>query len=55
VTRQGFRYKIIKFPKAGKSISKLLIGPYRTHEEASKLLGSIKKTVQKDAFIAEIR
>jgi cell division protein FtsN len=55
ITRQGFHYKIIKFPKAGKSISKLLIGPYLTRNEALEILTQVRKHIQKDAFIAEIR
>ena len=55
ITHKGFHYKIIQFPKAGKSISKLLIGPYITRIEAKNLLTQIRKQIQKDAFIAEIR
>ena len=55
VSRQGFKYKIIKFSKADKSISKLLIGPYITHKEANKVLKRVRAEIQKDAFIAEIR
>lgn len=55
ITRAGYHYKIIEFPINGKQISKLLIGPYRKRSDAVALLGSIKKQIQKDAFIAEIR
>ena len=55
ITRKGFRYKIIQFPKAGKSISKLLIGPYVTRDEAVSVLTKVRAQIQKDAFIAEIR
>lgn len=55
ITRHGFKHKIIKFPKDGREISKLLIGPYMTRNEASTSLTSVRTQIQKDAFIAEIR
>jgi len=55
ITRNGYRYKIIKFPKGGKSINKLLIGPYKTRQDAVEVLSKVRQKVQKDAFIAEIR
>ena len=55
ITRAGYHYKIIAFPINGKQISKLLIGPYRKRSDVIELLESIKKQIQKDAFIAEIR
>ena len=55
ITRNGYRYKIIKFPKNGKSISKLLIGPYENRSDASVVLGKVRQHIQKAAFIAEIR
>ena len=55
ITRKGFSYKLIEFPKAGRSISKLLIGPYMTHKEAEHILDRVRHEIQKDAFIAEIR
>ena len=55
ITRAGYHYKIIAFPINGKQISKLLIGPYRKRSDAVELLESIRKQIQKDAFIAEIR
>ena len=55
ITRNGYRYKIIKFPKNGRTINKLLIGPYRSRQDASEVLAKVKRHIQKDAFIAEIR
>ena len=55
ITRHGFRHKIIHFPKDGKQISKLLIGPYMTRAQASTTLVQVRAKIQKDAFIAEIR
>ena len=55
ITRAGYHYRLIEFPINGKQISKLLIGPYRKRSDTVELLESIKKQIQKDAFIAEIR
>jgi len=55
ITHKGFHYKLIQFPKEGRSISKLLIGPYITKGEARSILTQIREQIQKDAFIAEIR
>ena len=55
ITRNGYQYKIIKFPKNGKTINKLLIGPYKTRQDAVEILSKVRQKVQKDAFIAEIR
>lgn len=55
ITRNGYQYKIIKFPKDGKSINKLLIGPYIKRQDAASVLSKVKEHIQKDAFIAEIR
>ena len=55
ITRAGYHYKLIEFPINGKQISKLLIGPYRKRSDTVELLSRIKKQIQKDAFIAEIR
>ena len=55
ITRAGYHYHIIEFPLNGKQISKLLIGPYKQRSYALTLLEKVKKRIQKDAFIAEIR
>jgi hypothetical protein len=55
ISRLGFHYKIITFPKAGKRINKLLAGPYKRRKEAEKALEKIRTHLQKNAFIAEIR
>lgn len=55
ITSAGYRYKIIDFPMDGKQISKLLIGPYNKRSDAVELLENVKRQIQADAFIAEIR
>lgn len=55
ISSKGYHYKIIQFPHKGKKISKLLIGPYTSHDKAKHALVKIKKQIQNAAFIAEIR
>ncbi|NOR56447.1 MAG: hypothetical protein GQ531_09585 [Sulfurovum sp.] len=55
ISAKGYSYKVIQFPHKGNKISKLLIGPYSTHAKAESALGTVKKQIQKSAFIAEIR
>jgi len=55
ISREGLHHKIIHFPKDGQQISKLLIGPYFTRNEALSILPIVREKIQKDAFIAEIR
>jgi len=55
ITRHGFNYKLIQFNTEGRHISKLLIGPYWTREQASTELERVRREIKKDAFIAEIR
>jgi len=55
IRRLGYTYKIIKFPRNGTQISKLLIGPYRYRETALKQLPKVKQVIEPAAFIAEIR
>ncbi len=55
ITSKGFQYTLIQYPRNGKSISKLLIGPYATRDLAVATLAKVREHVQKDAFIAQIR
>ncbi len=55
ISRAGLHYKIIRFPHNGQTINKLLIGPYATRAETLPVRERVRKTIQKDAFIAEIR
>jgi len=55
IKRHGYHYKIIKFPKNGTTISKLLIGSYTKREDALNILDNVRTNIQKGAFIAEIR
>ncbi len=55
IAREGFAYKIIKFPRGEHTINKLLIGPYKTRSQAVDALQKVRTKIKKDAFIAEIR
>ena len=55
IGRAGLHYKIISFPRNGQTINKLLIGPYATRAETLPVRTKVRKSIQKDAFIAEIR
>ena len=55
ITRAGYQYKPIQFPMGNKEITKLLIGPYQKKKHAFNILPHVKKQIQKNAFIAEIR
>ncbi|KYJ85544.1 NlpC/P60 family protein [Sulfurovum riftiae] len=54
IRRLGYTYKIIKFPRNGKQISKLLIGPYKYKATALGVLPKVRKEIEPAAFIAEI-
>ncbi|CAA6805656.1 MAG: Unknown protein [uncultured Sulfurovum sp.] len=54
VKRYGFAHTIIRFEKDGNKIAKLLIGPFKTKQEAQKTLPRVKQRIEKSAFIAEI-
>lgn len=55
VKQQKLPYKIIQFPKGDTHISKILIGPYASRKQTLLILAKIRKRVNKDAFVAEIR
>jgi len=55
IKSQGMSYKIIKFDIGDQHINKLLIGSYKTHEDALKVLQLVRDSIEQNAFIAEIR
>jgi len=54
ITRNGYKYKMIQFPRNGTQISKLLIGPYKDKASALEVLPKVRASIEKTAFIAEI-
>jgi len=55
VSSQGFKHKTIQFQNNGKVISKLLVGPYLTRKKALSVLSQVRRQIEPNAFIAEIR
>jgi len=47
-------YEIIKFPRNGKYINKLLIGPYSSSKKATNVLKKVRKSINKNAFLVKI-
>ncbi len=54
ITRNGYKYKMIRFPRNGTQISKLLIGAYKDKASALEVLPKVRASIEKAAFIAEI-
>jgi len=54
IHKLGYTYKLIQFPRKGRQISKLLIGPYQRKAKALAILPRVKKEIEPAAFIAEI-
>ena len=50
----GYLYRMIKFPRNGKEISKLLIAPYKTKAIALSVLPLVKRKIVTEAFITRI-
>jgi hypothetical protein len=55
IKAQNLHYKIIRFSQNGKKVSKLLVGPYKTRNQALIMLKQVRTTIEPTAFIAEIR
>ena len=55
ISRMGLKYRLIKFPKEGKTINKLLIGPYADRKSALEIRKHVRDKINPNAFIAEIR
>lgn len=55
IEAKGFEYKLHSVTVQGKELTKLLIGPYKSREEVTSKLGTIKKTFNApSAFILEL-
>jgi len=50
----GLPYEIIKFPKNGKFVNKLLIGPYNSANEAKSILSEVKRNINSGSFLVKI-
>jgi len=54
IRRMGYTYRLIKFPRNGTQISKLLIGPYNDKNTAHTMLDKVRREIEPAAFIAVI-
>lgn len=54
ITDNGFSYKFHEVIVNGKSIKKVLVGPFGSKKEARNALGTVRKSVIAGAFIVEI-
>ena len=55
VTQNGYGYALYRIDVKGKTVTKILIGPYSDLAKAKAALSDIKKSVNKEAFIYKIR
>lgn len=55
ISRNGFKYKTIHFPQNGKMVYKLFIGPFKNRAKTKEILPEVRRKIQPDAFITEIR
>ncbi|NPA66626.1 MAG: SPOR domain-containing protein [Epsilonproteobacteria bacterium] len=54
ITSRGYSYKFHKVTRNGKTLNKVLIGPFKTEKEARKALKTIRKHIEKGAFLTKI-
>ncbi len=55
IKANGYNYSFHKVVVKGKTITKVVIGPYKTKSDAKKDLGNIRKSIIKGAFIVKLR
>lgn len=54
ISSNGFKYRLLKFPKNGVQINKLLIGPYKSRSAATNNLEKVKSKINSGAFLIKI-
>jgi len=54
IKKLNLKYQVIKFPKDGIKINKVLVGPYKSKKDSSKILFKIRKNITFDAFFVKI-
>ncbi len=54
ITNSGYSYTYHKVVINGKTLNKVIIGPFNTKAEAKKALSTIRKRVEKGAFILKV-
>lgn len=55
LTKNGFNYKVLDEKARGRKYIKVLVGPYSTYNEAKASLSSVRKKINKDAFVYKIK
>ena len=55
ITTNGFGYALYKVDIKGKTATKILVGPFENASAAKNALPSIKKSINKDAFIYKVK
>jgi len=54
IKKEGYSYIFHKATVHGRSVTKVLVGPFRSEREARSALSKIRKHIQKDAFLTKI-
>lgn len=54
INTQGFSYKYHKATVKGKSVNKVLVGPFATEKEARSALKTVRAKIEKGAFLTKI-
>jgi len=54
IKKEGYRYSFHKVQRNGKTINKVLVGPFKSESEARKALGKIRKTIESGAFLTKV-
>jgi len=52
---KSYEYRLLPIDVKGTKVTKILIGPYSTSSAAKAVLGDIKSTINKDAFIYRVK
>ncbi|MBN2895919.1 MAG: SPOR domain-containing protein [Campylobacterales bacterium] len=54
IEASGFAYMYHKVESGGKSMTKVLIGPYNSDAEARKALGEVRRVIESGAFLTKV-
>ncbi len=54
ITSKGYKYKYHKIIRKGKTINKVLVGPFYSDSETKKALRDIRKSIESGAFIVKL-
>lgn len=54
IKKEGYSYTYHKIQRNGKTINKVLVGPFNSESEARKALHKIRKTIESGAFLTKV-